>query len=565
VIKPGSGAGSQTETWDFDWHHGTRDGYGFVPIGTKNLRAVLPGEVATLQLDNIEISNSSLQSALDAFVVVEIRALGAPKGVRPFAVDARMSLPSNSVRTFKRGPILVDEFRFNRATATEYALTVSAMSGTTVVDRHFLYFKIGSVTPALTSVDPERSQVGQFVRITGTGFGQLAKNNKITFNGTPATEVRSWSDTAIVVRVPANATSGPVVVTRGEVPSNGLPFTVVNYLSSQTFEAAWGVKEDSAEARAMITVEADRGGWYGVRQERSGFNPMSWLKLWFKTVPPSSGGGNLYRITANVTDLLIADRLGVQDGEIIYKWYIYKQEGGEPHVVNGCVVELTELEHWGALQVDLVLLYPVIKPGWKDPIIHQLNGLHFSFHPTTYVASQQLLPQSEAVLFLSNPLCTEETQNLAATPVTKSAKVPDALKSRMDRLASEIRSGTDKATKKEKRKIKAIGQKLKKLTARSWRNKNSLKTKEAVVVYLAMASTVNDLGALQTDATGALRKQILSWRKSTALLALEINKQQTSNLNQSYNSDAKRAIRLLRKLNKSLRIINESCARGQTG
>jgi hypothetical protein len=384
VMKPGSGAASPSEGWDLDWHHGARDGYGFVAIGTKDIRSVLPGEVTTLQLDNIEISNSSRQSALDATVWVDIQALGAPVGVGRFADHSEMTLPSNSVRAFKRNPILVDEFRLNRATATEYVLMVTAMLGTTTVDRHRLYFKIDPVTPALTSLDPETSQVGQSVRITGTGFGQLAKNNTVTFNGTPATEVQTWSDTAIVVRVPAAATSGPVVVSRGEVPSNGLPFTVVDFLSSQTFNLAWGVKAERAEARAEITVEAlsSGGGWYRLREERSAFNPMTWLKLWFRTVPPSGGGGNQYRITADVKELLIAEHLGRQADEIEYRWIVRDQETGTPREVKGPVVEVSEVQHWGALQLDLVLDFKAIRDGSSNPIGHELAGLYLSFHPT---------------------------------------------------------------------------------------------------------------------------------------------------------------------------------------
>jgi len=47
----------------------------------------------------------------------------------------------------------------------------------------------------------------------------------VTFNGTPATPA-TWSPTSIVVPVPALAATGPVVVTVGGRPSNGVAFTV---------------------------------------------------------------------------------------------------------------------------------------------------------------------------------------------------------------------------------------------------------------------------------------------------------------------------------------------------
>jgi hypothetical protein len=42
----------------------------------------------------------------------------------------------------------------------------------------------------------------------------------------------SWSDTRIVALVPANATTGPVVVTVGGVPSNGVTFTITSFADS---------------------------------------------------------------------------------------------------------------------------------------------------------------------------------------------------------------------------------------------------------------------------------------------------------------------------------------------
>src|SRR5882762_8309060 len=47
----------------------------------------------------------------------------------------------------------------------------------------------------------------------------------VTFNGTTANP-KSWSDTSIVVPVPAGASTGVVVVNVGGVASNGVTFTV---------------------------------------------------------------------------------------------------------------------------------------------------------------------------------------------------------------------------------------------------------------------------------------------------------------------------------------------------
>jgi hypothetical protein len=59
----------------------------------------------------------------------------------------------------------------------------------------------------------------------GTNFGTAQGPNRVTFNGTPGTQM-SWSATSIIVPVPSAATTGNVVVTVGGVASNGVTFTV---------------------------------------------------------------------------------------------------------------------------------------------------------------------------------------------------------------------------------------------------------------------------------------------------------------------------------------------------
>jgi len=67
--------------------------------------------------------------------------------------------------------------------------------------------------------------VGTPVTIIGGGFGLV--QGTVTFNGTAATSITSWTPSAIVATVPTGATTGNVVVTAGGVASNGVPFTVV--------------------------------------------------------------------------------------------------------------------------------------------------------------------------------------------------------------------------------------------------------------------------------------------------------------------------------------------------
>jgi hypothetical protein len=75
----------------------------------------------------------------------------------------------------------------------------------------------------ISNITPTSGPVGTVVSITGTGFGSTA--GSATFNGTTATII-SWSTYNVVVRVPAGATTGNVVLTIGGGGINGPSFTV---------------------------------------------------------------------------------------------------------------------------------------------------------------------------------------------------------------------------------------------------------------------------------------------------------------------------------------------------
>jgi len=81
--------------------------------------------------------------------------------------------------------------------------------------------------PAISSLSPVGGGVGSSVTINGTFFGATQGNSTVTFNGQMATPT-TWSDTGIVVPVPAGATTGPVVVTVDGLSSNGKTFAVLS-------------------------------------------------------------------------------------------------------------------------------------------------------------------------------------------------------------------------------------------------------------------------------------------------------------------------------------------------
>jgi hypothetical protein len=83
-----------------------------------------------------------------------------------------------------------------------------------------------SVSPQINSLSPQTGLIGTSITLSGARFGTIQGLSAVTFNGTVATPT-NWSDTSIVVPVPAGATTGPVVVTVGGISSVGVTFTVL--------------------------------------------------------------------------------------------------------------------------------------------------------------------------------------------------------------------------------------------------------------------------------------------------------------------------------------------------
>jgi YD repeat-containing protein len=113
-----------------------------------------------------------------------------------------------------------------------------AQEGTYTVDVGFYYdlTKISSVTaqatiaaappPLITSIDPNASKIGDTVKVKGKYFGTDKTKGSVKFNGIVATEIISWIDTTIAVKVPQGAQTGSVTVTVNSVTSNAYAFTV---------------------------------------------------------------------------------------------------------------------------------------------------------------------------------------------------------------------------------------------------------------------------------------------------------------------------------------------------
>ncbi len=152
-------------------------------------------------------------------------------------------------------------------------------------------FTVTVPPPSITSINPTSGVAGTSVTIAGTNFGATQGTSSVTFNGTAATPT-SWSNSSIVVPVPAGAATGNVVVTVGGVLSNGVNFTVL------TPPNITNISPTSGAIGTSVTIT---GTNFGATQGTSSvtFNgtaatPTSWSNSSIVVpVPPAATTGNV--------------------------------------------------------------------------------------------------------------------------------------------------------------------------------------------------------------------------------------------------------------------------------
>ena len=86
-----------------------------------------------------------------------------------------------------------------------------------------------TTTPKIISLSASSLMVGQTLTITGENFDSTRATSYVEFNGVNADSnaYSLWSSTQIKVKVPANATTGNVVVHVKGQASNGVLLTIL--------------------------------------------------------------------------------------------------------------------------------------------------------------------------------------------------------------------------------------------------------------------------------------------------------------------------------------------------
>ena len=176
---------------------------------------------------------------------------------------------------------------------TPYAITANVPAGTTtgnvvvtVLGQASAGVKFTvTATPAITTLSPTTGPAGTLLTVNGSNFGSSQGISFVTINGV-STVPTSWASGKITLPVPEGTTSGPVLVTVNNGPSNTSVFTVT------TGPGITALSPLSGGFGATVTIT---GAGFGATQGASTlkFNgttavPTSWSDMAI-TVPVPSG------------------------------------------------------------------------------------------------------------------------------------------------------------------------------------------------------------------------------------------------------------------------------------
>jgi hypothetical protein len=118
------------------------------------------------------------------------------------------------------------------------------------------------VIPAIRA-DPVSGPVGTKVVLFGQGFGDKASGDQLLFNGHLGV-IAQWTDVLVVAHVPMDATSGPLVLKKGETQRTVGTFSV-------TTPKATGLSMSSGPIGTLLRITGENFGFYS----ESGATPFA--------------------------------------------------------------------------------------------------------------------------------------------------------------------------------------------------------------------------------------------------------------------------------------------------
>jgi YD repeat-containing protein len=200
----------------------TTTGYVVVTVNgvpSNGVSFIVPGTTATIS------ALSPTSDAVGAQVSINGSNFGSTRGSNTVTFNGTTAAPTSWSATNIVTPVP------SGATTGAVVVTVGGVSS-----NGESFTVLG--TPSITNLSPTSGAVGSSVTITGTNFGSM--QGSVSFNGTTAATIGSWSATSIVATVPSGTTTGNVVVNANGVQSNAVLFTVAapsNGPISYTYDA----------------------------------------------------------------------------------------------------------------------------------------------------------------------------------------------------------------------------------------------------------------------------------------------------------------------------------------
>jgi hypothetical protein len=228
---------------------------GTFTVHQPTIQSVTPTEVepgTVLQVSGTHFGNTAgSRDPNTMFGVNDVHVNGVPARVRKWRDDRiEVEVPANAAS----GPVVVRLASFDPLPDGSCCAPVEYRVSNPVPV---------TVLPSIR-VDPMHGPVGTKVVLFGAGFGAArAPGDAVLFNGAPAT-VAQWTDAAVVVHVPLNATSGPLLLRRGSAERSLGAFAVRH-------PKATGVTPASAPIGSLIRITGEHFGLYS----ESGATPFA--------------------------------------------------------------------------------------------------------------------------------------------------------------------------------------------------------------------------------------------------------------------------------------------------
>ena len=177
---------------------------------------------------------------------------------------------------------------------TQIVVTVPAgtIPGNATVKQNGVYSNPKAFTmipPTLTSISPTSLAPGMQATLTGSGFGAVQGSGTVSLQNQNNAPVVSWSDTQIVITVPAGTTSGHAYVTQNGVASGYANYTIVPPPNIT------GISPSSAPSAAVVTIVGTNLGTAGtVTFNGTTATPTSWTTTSIVVpVPANATSGNV--------------------------------------------------------------------------------------------------------------------------------------------------------------------------------------------------------------------------------------------------------------------------------